>query len=291
MSKPTCLILGANGFMGSHLVEKLAVNGRLQVKAFDRFSRPPQFEITDNVEIIRGDIFNDAELSRILKGVDLVMHSFSATTPSIADKNPYIDINNNLLRGVKIFELCAAAGVKKVGFISSGGAVYGSVAEKKAAAETDVPLPISPYGINKLSMEHYLEYFKRKTGMDYIAYRLTIPMFLEKINCGEKIIIHGDGTSSRDYIYAEDAATMIAASFTVAHKHSVYNIGSGVQTSVNDIIEALKKVSGKAVTVSYADIPVTFLKKTMVSVERLQEEFKLQSTTSLEEGLRRTLSG
>src|SRR5437870_5482965 len=119
----TCLVLGGNGFIGSYLVEQLASQG-LRVKALDRFSTGPQFKATDNIDVVKADIFNDDDLRQALKDVDLVMHCFSATTPAVSDKDPYVDINNNLIRSIRVFELCEAAGVKKIGFVSSGGTVY-----------------------------------------------------------------------------------------------------------------------------------------------------------------------
>lgn len=296
-----CLVLGANGFVGSYLVEALANNEWISVRAFDRFSKGPQFAVTPNVEVFRGDIFDDDDLRKALKNVDYVMHSFSATTPFISDTDPYVDISNNLFRSVKIFELCVSAGVEKIGFISSGGAVYGTLAEKKTAHESDPPLPISPYGINKLAIEHYLEYFKRKSGIDYSIYRLTnpygprqvaknnqgvIPTFLDKIYRDEQITIYGDGQSSRDYIYMTDAASMIANSFEHKNKQAIYNIGSGKQTSLNDIIETLAKITGKKIKVNYKESPVTFPQKTMVSVDRFTDEFNLKAKTSLKKGLK-----
>lgn len=303
----TYLILGANGFIGSYLVDQLAIDPSVQVRAFDRFSRQPQFEAGINVQVVKGDIFSDEDIRRALEQVDYVIHSFSATTPFTADKDPYADITDNLLRSVKVFELCVAAGIKKVGFISSGGAVYGSLAETKVAAEIDPALPVSPYGINKLSIEYYLEYFKRKHGLDYAVYRLTnpygprqvmkmnqgvIPAFLGKISQGEEIVIYGDGTSSRDYIYMPDAAAMITGSFTGVTKHAVYNIGRGKQTTLNEIIEEIRRLTGPDtadIRVTYSDPPKTFLAHAAVSIERYTAEFGEPDFTSLHDGLGMTI--
>ncbi|HKR82359.1 MAG TPA: NAD-dependent epimerase/dehydratase family protein [Candidatus Saccharimonadales bacterium] len=299
-----CLVLGANGFVGSYLVEHLAKTPGMRVRAFDRFSRGPQFAMAPNIEVVKGDFFNDDDIRQALTGVDLVLHTFSATTPFVSDNNPYIDITDNLMRSVKIFELCVTQGVAKVGFVSSGGAVYGSLSEHKIASEADTPLPVSPYGINKLAIEYYLEYFKRKHGMPYVVYRLTnpygprqvtknnqgaIPLFLAKIKNHETITIYGDGTSSRDYIYMDDAAAMIARSFTADSSHAVYNIGRGEQTSLNEILDELKQLSGTEVSVSYTEAPKTFLQSTGVTIDRYLADFGDQQFTSLHDGLLATI--
>jgi len=301
-----CLVLGANGFVGSYIVERLAAQTDVTVRAFDRFSRDPQFIKGDSIEVFKGDFFSDDDIKRALEGVDMVLHSFSATNPFVSDKNPYLDITNNLLRSVQIFDMCIQAGVKKIGFISSGGAVYGSVGEEKIMSEEDSPLPVSPYGINKLAIEYYLEFFKRKYGTKYVVYRLSnpygprqllknnqgvIPAFLGKIRNHEPLTVYGDGTSSRDYIFAPDAANMIATSFMRDNVYSVYNIGRGEQTSLNEIIDTLRELSHAEVTVNYEETPRTFLQRTGVSIGRYESEYGKQSFTSLQEGIKKTIEG
>jgi UDP-glucose 4-epimerase len=258
MKQPRCLIFGANGFIGSHMVDKLASSG-YGVTAFDRFSKEPQFKISANVEALKADFFDDQLLAKALEGVDYVFHLFSATTPFVSDNDPYIDITKNILRSVQFLEMAVEAHIKKVIFVSSGGAVYGEVAENKAAKETDTPNPVSPYGIGKLATENYLAYFKRKYNLDYIVYRLTnpygprqatnnnqgvIPAFLQQVQKGQKLTIYGDGTNSRDFIYIHDAIKMITDTFHTSAKHSIYNIGSGQQTDLNTIIKTVEKITG-----------------------------------------------
>jgi UDP-glucose 4-epimerase len=297
---PKCLIIGANGFIGSHLVDEL-VEQNYMVRALDRYSRPPQFGSSGNVKVFKGDVFDDDVVSKALENIDYVFHAFSATTPFTSDSDPYSDIDRNILRNVQLLEKIVSAHVKKVVFISSGGVVYGHIAEERAAKETDAPNPVSPYGISKLATEYYLAYFNRKYGLNYIIYRLTnpygprqithnnqgvIPLFINKIQSGEKIIIYGDGNSSRDYIYIRDAAQMITNTFSRETQYAVYNIGSGHQTTLNSIIATIEKITGHKAKLEYKEAPKTFLRKTMISTDRFHHEFMLKSETPLEEGLR-----
>lgn len=302
MSKGVCLIIGANGFIGSHLVDSLVEEG-YKVRAFDRYTHEPRFNESNSIDIVKASSFDAAVMDDALEGADYVFMSLSATTPYSSDKNPYMDITQNLLHNVEILDKAVKAGVKKIIFISSGGAIYGGTGETKVASEDDAPHPVSPYGINKLATEYYLGYFERKYGMKYVIYRLTNPygprqlsrnhqgvvsVFLENILEGKDLIIYGDGESSRDYIYICDAAKMIVKSFYKKNKHAIYNVGSGEQTSVNDIIETLESVTGKKTGVYHIDEPKTFLKKTMVNTTRFTEEFGLSPTTRLEKGLKMT---
>lgn len=297
-----CLVIGGNGFVGSHLVDEL-IGAGYSVRVFDRFGGPVRFEENERIEIFTGDIFDDQAVHRALKGVDYVFHSFSATTPFASDSDPYGDITLNILRNVQIFEQCVAANVKKVMFMSSGGAVYGSLSEHKEASEMDAPIPVSPYGIGKLGTEYYLAYFNRKYGMKSISYRLTnpygprqpsnsnqgvVPIFINKILAGEELTVYGDGTGSRDYIYIRDATKMIVESFAKAEHHT-YNIGSGHQTNLNEIIEAIELATGLNAKVSHVESPKTFLQNARVSIKRFNEEFGSLEVTPLSEGLKKTI--
>jgi UDP-glucose 4-epimerase len=300
--KGRCLVIGANGFVGSHLVDELVEAG-YRVRAFDRFSRPPSFYESKNVEVTAGDIFDDIVFHKALQGVDYVFHSFSATNPFISDADPYMDITRNLLRNVQLFEKSVEAEIKKFVFISSGGAVYGTISEQKAVNESDAPVPISPYGIGKLGAEYYLAYFNRKYGLNYVAYRLTnpygprqiaknnmgvIPTFISKIKAGEELVVFGDGSSSRDYVYIRDATKMIVNSFATA-THSTYNIGSGRQTNLNHIIAGIEKALDTSAKVMFKEAPKTFLQKSQVSIDRFVEEFGPAPDTPLIKGLKETV--
>jgi UDP-glucose 4-epimerase len=302
--QPVAVVMGANGFIGSHLVDRLASQEQWHIRAYDRFSRAPQFHDSTQVTQIKATIDDNRAIGKALDGAQYLIHTLSATTPFVSDSNPYTDIHS-LLRTIEIFEMAIKKGVTKIVFISSGGAVYGRSAEAGVAHEGIVPQPVSPYGICKLSIEYYLEYFKRKYGTEYVVYRLSnpygprqivkqnqgvIPAFLHKIFHDEDITIFGDGSMSRDYIYIEDAVAMIADTFSKPNKHAVYNVGSGQQTTLNEIVSELKRILNKDVSVLYKDAPQTFLHKTTISIERFCEEFGSPRLTSFAEGLSQTIT-
>lgn len=296
---PVCLVLGGNGFVGSHIVDKLVARGDMRVKVLDRFTTNPQYGASKLIEEIVADAQSPATIGDHVAGADYVVQCLSATNPFTADINPFADIDN-LRQSVGIFEQAAKSGVKKIIFISSGGAVYGKLTDKKVANENDIPMPVSPYGICKLATEHYLDYFKRKYGVDYVVYRLSnpygprqvfkekqgvIPAFLSQIKEDREITIFGDGENSRDFIYVEDAAQMIADSFTVDNQHTIYNIGSGVQTSLKEIVAAIEEALRKEAKVIYKEAPKTAAAKTSISIQRFSEEFGLPAITPFRQGL------
>jgi len=299
----TCLVLGANGFIGSHLVDEL-VEGGYKLRAIDRPNKTPKFKSSPQIELLTGDISDKGFLAKALNGIDYVFHCFSATTPASSDDDPYTDIDRNIKQSVQIFEECVEAKVKKIIFLSSGGATYGHIAEERPAREEDAATPVSPYGISKLAIENYLAYFNRKHGMEYIVYRLSnpygprqafrnsqgvIPAFLQQATGKGSLSVFGDGSASRDYVYIRDVTRMIAESFAKQTQYPIYNLGSGTQTTINQLIEALKKALAKDLPVTYQEAPKTYLKNTAMSVERFTKEFGDHATTSLVEGLHETL--
>lgn len=296
-----CLVLGANGFIGSHLVDSLVKRGHF-VRAFDRFSGPVQFEETSNVELFPGDFLNMGDLELALQGVDYVFHFISTTTPATAENDPLIDIETNVKMSVRLFHECSRAGVKKVIFASTGGAIYGGNS-MVPRSEDDLTQPVSPYAIGKLSIENYLRYFRVKFELDSIVLRISnpygerqpfhrkqgvIPIFLENICRGEDLVVYGDGTMVRDYIYVKDVSEIAADIFLRKTENNVYNIGTGKGVSINELLAAIRDVSGWEPKIVNRDVPPTFVKEIVLNTNRYNNEFGRVAYTSLQDGINAT---
>lgn len=293
-----CLVLGANGFIGSHLVDELVKNGH-KVRAFDRSKEAKyNFKANKSIEIVAGDFLNRHDLSQALKDIDYVFHFISTTTPATAENDPLIDIGTNIQMSVELFQECVKAGVKKVIFASTGGAIYGENSSENVK-ETTTPLPVSPYAIGKLTIEHYLRYFDRKFGLKGLVFRISnpygerqsliskqgvIPIFLQHIAKDEPITVLGDGSMVRDYIYVKDVAKMIAGSFETATK-DLYNIGSGQGLSVNDLVETMRHITGRPIEIKHADKPTTYVEKIVLDGSSFNMEFPGNTITPIEEGV------
>lgn len=296
-----CLVLGANGFLGSHLVDALRKR-RHTIRAFDRFDTDVRFIDNAKIQKVTGDFFNRHDLREALRGIDYVFHFISTTTPLTAEDDPLIDIETNMKMSVRLFEECVKQKVKKIIFPSTGGAIYGMNAKRTRISESVTPLPISPYAIGKLAIEHYLQYFKRKHSLSSVVFRISnpygdrqalnskqgvIPIFLEHIARNEPITVLGDGSMVRDYIYIYDAAEMIAESF-LHTKQNVYNLGSGRGVSINELIKTIRKVVGKPFTIEHRSNLSTFIERVVLDVSRFQSEFHVRPETLLEDGIRKT---
>lgn len=296
-----CLVIGGNGFIGSHVVDSLEARGHA-VTVFDRHRRGPRRFEGRAVEVMQGDFLNSADVQRALDGQEIVLHMLSLTDPATAEGDPTLDIRTNITSSVQLFAACAAAGVGKVYYASSGGAIYGDQ-DQQVFRETDVTLPVSPYAIGKQAIESYLRYFRRTHGLESTTFRISnpygprqnpmkrqgvIPIFLRRAAEGHPLTVFGDGSMIRDYLYVADLAEMIAEVVTAGAEHDLYNLGSGVGTSISEVVTTIQEVVGRAVPVEHLPRPATFVDHVVLSVERFQAEFGTRATTDLLAGVRQT---
>lgn len=296
-----CLVLGGNGFIGSHLVDSLQTAGH-EVRVFDRF-KDDNYLFTSNksTEIYSRDFLNRSDIAESLVGIEYVFHFISTTTPATAENDPLIDVNTNVSMSIILFQECVKAKVKKVIFASTGGAIYGELST--ANKETDMTLPISPYAIGKLTIENYLRYFRVKHGLDSIVMRISnpygerqafnrkqgvIPIFLENLYNNKPLVIFGDGTMERDYIYVKDVADAIVRTFNKKTKFNTYNIGSGLDTSVNELVDIVQKVTHKNAKIVTLPTPTTYIHKVVLDTSRFTNEFGAANHTTLENGIKKT---
>ncbi len=295
------LVIGGNGFIGSHVVDSLAGRGH-QVTVFDRHRPGPSRFDARGVETVHGDFMNSADVRAALQGQEVVLHFLSTTDPASAQDDPTIDIRTNITSCVQLFAACADAGLSRVYFASSGGAIYGDQ-DRQVFAETDVTLPVSPYAIGKQTIESYLRYFRRTHGLESTSFRISnpygprqnplkrqgvIPIFLRRVAEGAPLTVLGDGSMVRDYLYVADLAEMIAEVVTVGPQHDLYNLGSGVGTTITELVETIRDVTGQDVAVDHVPRPSTFVDHVVLSVARFEAEFSTRATTALADGVRLT---
>ncbi len=293
------LVVGGNGFLGSHLVDELASRGH-EVSVFDRFSVDTLFEA--DARRITGDFLETEALREALPGHEQLFHFVSTTTPASVEEDPTLDIRTNIAQSVELFRMAAEAGVRRVFFASTGGAIYGDqpvdrITELAAAA------PVSPYAIGKQAIEGYLRYFGRTRGLESVSFRISnpygprqhpakrqgvIPIFLQRIAAGEPLDVLGDTSTVRDYIYAPDAARMIADVVDGSPRYDVYNVGSGHGTSLQEVIDLARTVTGRDVTERHSPAPSTFVRRSVLDIGRFRDEFGDPELMSLEDGIRMT---
>jgi UDP-glucose 4-epimerase len=249
------LVIGGNGFIGSHIVDRLLAHGH-SVRVFDR--QPERFRAPlTGVDYCLGDFADRMTLVEALAGVDAVYHLVSTTLPGTADLDPKTDIQDNLIGTINLLELMQGIRTKRILFLSSGGTVYG-IPDVIPIPETHPLRPINSYGIVKCAIEHYLDFYRRARGLSPVIIRASNPFgprqahsgvqgvistFLRRVLSGEPIEIWGDGTIVRDYLDVGDLAEICVRAGT-SDSEGAYNAGSGYGLSINEIVQAVRKVSG-----------------------------------------------
>jgi UDP-glucose 4-epimerase len=295
------LVIGANGFLGSHLVDALGAAGH-EVRAFDRFSSgEPTFD-TDGVDVVRGEFLSRGDIESAVRGQELVFHFLSSTSPATAENDPTLDIRTNVAQSVELLEACVAAGTGHFYFASTGGAIYGPQG-RSPYLEDDHTLPVSPYAIGKLAIENYLRYFRRVHRLASTSFRISnpygtrqrahkrqglIPIALRQIALGRAVERFGDGSMVRDYLFVEDLVAMIMRIVKADPQADTYNLGSGVGRSVTEIFEVLRRVTGQDFEIHERTVPPTFVDEVVLDTSRYRAEFGAIELTPLDEGVRRT---
>lgn len=295
-----CIIYGGGGFIGSHLCEEL-LKRKYNVTIFDKinFAKDNIRDFRDKIKVIEGDFNNECDLLSSLDGIDYVYHLVSSTLPASSNDNPVYDVESNLISSLRLLQDVVKRKIKKVVFVSSGGTVYG-IPESTPISEDHPRHPICSYGITKKTIEDYLYMFNYLYNLDYTVFRLAnpygerqnplyaqgvIPVFLKKILLKEEIVIWGDGSVRRDYIYIKDAIMPLVKSLEYKSENKVFNLGSGIGYSVNELLGMIKKVTNQDAMVKYVagrklDVPVSVL-----DISLLKKEMNYVPKVEIEKGI------
>lgn len=295
-----CLILGGNGFIGSHLVDRLLAEGQ-EVRVFDKYEERYRKPLPD-VDYHFGDFGNRGLLADALQGVDIVFHLISTSLPKTSNDDPAYDVQSNVIETIFLLEKCVELGVGKIVFISSGGTVYGRPTHLPVSEDSPTE-PECSYGITKLTIEKYLALYLQLHGLEYVIVRPSnpygsrqnphgiqgaIPVFLGKVARNEPIEIWGDGEVIRDYLYIDDLIDAICRAAVTSSTERIFNVGSGEGVSLNRIVSIIREVSGREVPVNYTparsfDVPAICL-----DISRARHHLAWDPVMPLGDGIRRT---
>lgn len=294
------LVLGGNGFIGSHLVDKLIAEGHA-VRVFDKYKERFRKPIP-GVEYCFGDFGNRGLVSNAILDIDIVFHIISTSIPKTSNDDPVYDVQSNVIESLFLFEKCIKQRVKKVVFISSGGTIYGAP-QTLPVKEHDPKNPLCSYGITKLMIEHYLFLYNQLNRLNSIIIRPSnpygprqnpkgiqgiIPVVLGKLKENEIIKIWGDGEIVRDYIYVEDLVDGIYRAALLDVSYTIFNLGSGVGHSINEILRIIRKVTRLEIKVAYTKKRSFDVPKIYLDISRAKEELSWEPVTPLADGIKKT---
>ena len=293
------LVIGGNGFIGSHLIDYLVENNH-SVRVFDhgheKFRSP-----NPKIDYRIGEIGDVAYLYEAMLNIDVVFHLASGSVPSSSNLDIEIDITKNVFPTISILNNMVKLRIKKIIYFSSGGAVYGEVNDLPIK-ESNALNPISSYGITKLTIESYIKLYSRNHSIEYLIIRPSNPYgprqghflaqgvistFLRKINKNDSLTIYGDGENKKDYIFVEDLVKYVYSLFSKS-KTGIYNVGSGNGVSINDIIGIIQEITQENCKIEFVESKNYDVKDFALDISKVKNETEKDYNTDIKKGIEKT---
>jgi UDP-glucose 4-epimerase len=296
------LVTGGCGFIGVNLVSYLLENPGDDIVVLDNLSLGRKEDMAGlDAELVEGDIRDRELVDRLMKRVDAVVHLAADTRvmDSIEDPDYNFDVNvngtYNLLRSAR------AAGVERFVFASTGGAILGDVTPP--VHEGMVPRPISPYGASKLAAEGYCSAFAGSYGMKTVSLRFSnvygprswrkgsvVAHFFKSVLMGDQVVVYGDGRQTRDFVHVSDICGAIRSSLSLNEGGQVFQLGTGAETSVNALLEEIRRCIGAGYSVDVRHAPARRgeILRNFCDISHARKALTYAPRVGLKEGLEKT---
>jgi UDP-glucose 4-epimerase len=300
------LVTGGAGFIGSALVRRLLETGA-RVRVLDNLftgNRANLDEVLEDIDFVLGDIRDESTLEKSLRDVDVVFHQ--AAIPSVPRSlvDPVASHDVNATGTLTLLRAAVKAGVRRVVYASTSSA-YGNT-ETLPKVETMHCAPLSPYAISKLAGEHYCRVFAQQYGLETVSlryfnvfgprqnpaseYAAVIPRFCTAALAGRGVTIYGDGTHSRDFAYVDNVVEAnVKAALARDVSGRVFNVGCGAATSLNQVVELLSGLVGRAIPISYEPARAGDVKHSLASIEAARTHLGYRGEVTFPLGLERAL--
>jgi UDP-glucose 4-epimerase len=300
---PRVLITGGAGFIGSHVADRLAAAGH-EVAVVDNLSTGRREYVPASARFFPYDITTREAYDLICAWrPQVIMHLAAQMSVQVSVSDPVYDARNNILGSLNLLQAAGEAGVRKIVFASTGGAIYGDEAPLPAREE-NLPQPECPYGVAKLAVEHYLHFYQRQFGLVPVILRYAnvygprqngrgeagvVAIFIEKFLAGLQPVINGDGRQTRDFVYVGDVveANVLALDYPQAE---IFNIGTGQETDILTIYLKLMELTGSARAPVHGPPKPGEQRRSVLDRARARELLGWQPQTSLADGLARTVA-
>lgn len=299
------LILGGAGFIGTNLTLALSKNEDNNIYSYDKslsyFDSIKSLELS-NVHFGEINFDEFTNYDDVLQNIDVVYHLISTNIPGNSNSCIKDELNSNISPTLNLLDSCVRNQVKKVVFLSSGGAIYGKC-DHLPLDENEVANPISSYGLQKLMVENILRFYHNVYNLDYKIIRLSNPYgpyqktngvqgaltnFIFRAIHNDEIVVYGDGSVTRDYIFIDDAIQGIINIANDDSDEHLFNLGSGKGLSLNDLINAIEETLNLKTNIKYIesrkiDVPINYL-----NISRYVNRFGNPNNISISDGIKIT---
>jgi len=295
------VITGGAGFIGSNLIPVLLEQTSHQITVIDNESLGDLSTVClPGVECVRGDILDTDLLSETLKNTDTVFHFAADTRVMDSIENPDFNFQNNVVATYGLLSAAQKAGVRRFLNASTGGAILGEVTPP--SHEELPPRPVSPYGASKLAIEGYCSAFHGAYGLKTASLRFSniygpksfhkgsvVAHFFRKILKGEGLVVYGDGSQIRDYLFVGDLVEGLCRAMR-SNVTGVFQMGTGRPTTLNELISVIKETVGSTypVEVRYEDFRLGEIRDTWCRIDKARKHLDFDPVTTLSNGLRET---
>ena len=298
------LVTGGAGFVGSHVVDRLLAASHT-VHVLDNLATGRRERVPAAARLHVCDL-RDARLDTVITAARpaVVVHVAAQAAVSRSVSDPRHDASVNVLGTIALLESCRRAGVARVVYISTGGAAYGDT--DVLPTPEDHPIrPASPYGISKVTAERYLEVWAALTGASGLTLRLAnvygprqdpageagvIAIFASRLLSGVRCVVNGDGDQTRDYVYVGDVADAVALAVSSPDAVGIANIGTGIETTVNDLYRRLARLTNVRGDAEHAPAKPGEQRRSVLDATRAKSLLGWSATTPLDEGLTQTVA-
>lgn len=301
------LVTGGAGFIGSHIVRALARRGE-RVRVFDIALANGADRLGDvlaDVELIAGDIRDEAALKQAMRGVEVVFHQAAVASVPRSIAEPELTHAMNLTGTLNVLVAAQHAGARRV-VLASSSAVYGLLPGSPKSESMPVQ-PLSPYAAHKVASEQYCQVWHRLHGLESVAlryfnvfgpmqdplseYAAVIPKFITTVLSGHEPTIFGDGEQSRDFIYIADVVEAnLRAAEQPAAAGQIFNVGTGASVTLNQLIAELSRIVGRDITPVYTTDRPGDIRESVADISRLTTVLGYQPATPFSAGLARTVA-
>ena len=296
------LVTGGAGFIGSHLVEELLSNEH-EILIFDNCltGKKENLEITGNFTFINDDFGSENSLEVIEKfDPDICFHLAAQSSVVVSVENPALDFEHNILQPIKLIHVLLKSNCKKLVFTSSGGTIYGEPTVIPTAEEDYADEPESPYGVAKKRLNELIKIMLKNSSMKYSILNLSnvygprqdphgeagvVSIFANKYLKNEEPTIYGDGEQTRDYIYVKDVVSALIKA-SMIEENQFLNIGTGIETSVNDLANSMKIQFKSEINPIYKPAREGELNRSVLNNTKAKKELNWKPEYSLDDGMK-----